>query len=190
MPDNVDHPWENSLSKFSLVVVSILTVALLACSAPEPTPTSTPVPTRTPSPTPTVTPQPVVVCVPEVVDYVTAMAEEVETVIGAGEELDALIEEPSDDLVWRAKVAKELLDLGGAVTTIATTAPPEPLPTIYEEINDVSTDFERVLESVDPVSGEAADIALEAASDMLRQALSNTAKNHDLIVGWLDGCSN
>ena len=65
------------LSKFSLVVVSIVMVVLLACSAPEPTPTPTPVPTPTPTPSPP-TPEPVVVCVPEVVDYVTDMAEEMD----------------------------------------------------------------------------------------------------------------
>ena len=174
------------MSKFSLVVVSIVMVVLLACSAPEPTPTSTPVPTPTPSPTP----EPVVVCVPEVVDYVTDMAEEVETVIEAGEELDALLEDASDDLVWRAKVAKELLDMGGAVTTIATTNPPEPLPTVYEEINSVATDLERVLESADLSSGEAADIRLEEAVEMLRQAVGDAVESHDLIVEWLGGCNN
>lgn len=178
------------MSKLSLVVVSIVMVVLLACSAPEPTPMPTPVPTPTPRPTPTATPEPVVVCVLEVVDYVTDMAEEVETVIEAGEELDALLEDASDDLVWRAKVAKELLDMGGAVTTIATTTPPEPLPTVYEEINNVVTNFERVLESAESASGEAADIRLEEAIEMLRQAVGDAVKSHDLIVEWLGGCNN
>lgn len=174
------------MSKFSLVVLSIVMVVLLACSAPEPTPTSTPVPTPTPRPTPT--PEPVVVCVPEVVDYVTDMAEEVETVIEAGKELDVLLEDPSDDLIWRAKVAKELLDLGGAVTAIATTAPPEPLPTVYEEIKNVASDFERVLEAADLSSGEVADIRLEEAVEALRQAVGDAVESHDLIVEWLGGC--
>ncbi len=178
------------MSKLSPVVVSIVMVALLACSAQEPTPTSTPVPTPTPRPTPTATPEPVVVCVPEVVDYVTDMAEEVETVIEAGKELDALLEDPSDDLVWRAKVAKELLDMGGAVTAIATTSPPEPIPTVYEEINSVATDFEHVLESAEAASGDAVDIGLEEAIKTLRQAVSDAVKSHDLIVEWLDGCNN
>ena len=176
------------MSKFSLVVLSVVMVGLLACSAPEPTPTSTPVPTPTPRPTPT--PEPVVVCVPEVVDYVTAMAEEVETVIEAGEELDVLLEDPSDDLIWRAKVAKELLDMGGAVTAIVTTAPPEPLPTVYEEINNVASDFERVLEAAEASSGEAADIALEEAIEVLGQAVGDAVKSHDLIVEWLGGCGS
>ena len=176
------------MSKLSLVVVSIALVVLLACSAPEPTPTSTPVPTPTPRPAPT--PEPVVVCVAEVVDYVTDMAEEVETVIEAGTELDEFLEDPSDDLVWRAKVAKELLDMGGAVTTIATTAQPEPFPTVYEEINNVATEFQRVLESADLSSGEVADIALEEAIETLRQAVNDAVKSHDLIVEWLSGCSN
>ena len=165
-------------------------VVLLACSAPEPTPTSTPVPTPTPRPTPTATPEPVVVCVPEVVNYVTDMAEEVETVIEAGKELDALLEDASDDLVWRAKVAKELLNMGGAVNTIASTAPPEPFPTVYEEIKNIANDFERVLESADVSSGEAADIALEEAIEVLRQVIGNAVNRHDLIVEWLGGCSN
>ncbi len=176
------------MSKLGLMVVSIAIVVLLACSAPEPTPTSTPVPTPTPRPTPT--PEPVVLCVPEVVDYVTEMAEEVETVIEAGKELDALLEDPTDDLVWRAKVAKELLNMGGAVATIASTAPPEPLPTVYEEINNVATGFERVLESADAASGEAADITLEEAIETLRQAISDAVKSHDLIVEWLGDCNN
>ena len=172
------------LSKFSLVVLSIVMVVLLSCSTPEPIPTSTP----TPRPSPT--PEPVVVCVAEVVDYVTDMAEEVETVIEAGTELDEFLEDPSDDLVWRAKVAKELLDMGGAVTTIATTAQPEPFPTVYEEINNVATEFQRVLESADLSSGEVADIALEEAIETLRQAVNDAVKSHDLIVEWLSGCSN
>ena len=180
------------MSKFSLVVVSIVMVVLLACSAPEPTPSPTPVPTPIPTPTPlpTATPEPVVVCVPEVANYVTDMAEEVETVIEAGNELDALLEDPSDDFVWQAKVAKELLNLGGAVTTIATTAPPEPFPTVYEEINNVATDFGHVLESVDVSSGEAGDITLEEAIEMLGQAADDAVKSHNLIVEWLGGCNN
>ena len=112
------------------------------------------------------------------------------TVIEAGKGLDELLEDPSDDLVWRAKVAKELLDMGGAVTTIASTAPPEPLPTVYEEIKNVATEFERVVESADASSGEAADIRLEEAVDMLRQAGNDAVRGHDLIVEWLSGCSN
>ncbi len=176
------------MSKLSLVVLSIVMVVLLACSAPEPTPTSTPVPTPTPRPTPTPTPEPVVVCVPEVVDYVTAMAEEVETAIEAGKEIDVLLEDPSDDLIWRAKVAKELLDLGGAVTAIATTAPPEPLPTVYEEIDNVASDFERVLEAAEASSGGAEDIALDEAIEVLGQAVGDAVASHDLIVEWLGGC--
>ena len=186
------------MSKLSLVMVSIVMVVLLACSAPEPTPvptptprpapTSAPVPTPTPRPAPT--PEPVVVCVPDVVDYVTDMADEVEIVIEASEELDALLEDRSDSLVWRAKVAKEVLDIGGAVTTIATTTPPEPLPTVYEEINNVADDFKRVLESEDVLSGDSADTALEEAIETLRQATSDAVKSHDLIVEWLDGCKN
>lgn len=175
------------MSKLGLTVVSVVMVVLLACSAPEPTPTSTPVPTPTPIPSPT--PKPVVVCVPEVVDYVTAMAEEVETVIESGEELDTLLENPSDDLVWRAKVAKEVLDMSGAVTTIATTTPPEPFPTVYEEINNVATDFERILESAELVT-DTTDIKLEEAIEMLGQAIENAIKSHDLIVEWLSGCRN
>ncbi len=135
-------------------------------------------------------PEPVVVCVPEVVDYVTDMAEEVETVIEAGEELDALLEDPSDDLVWRARVAKELLDMGGAVNTIASTVPPEPFPTVYEAIKNIATDFERIIESADAASGEAADIALEEAIETLRRAVSDAVQSHDLIVEWLGGCNN
>ena len=176
------------LSKFSLVVVSIVMVVLLACSAPEPTPTPTAVPTPTPTPTPSPTPEPVEVCVPEVVDYVTDMAEEVETVIEAGKGLDELLEDPSDDLVWRAKVAKELLDMGGAVTTIASTAPPEPLPTVYEAIKNVANDFELVVESADLSSGEVAD-SMEEAIEGLRQAVGDAVRGHDLIVEWLGGCS-
>ena len=176
------------LSKFSLVGVSIVMAVLLACSAAEPTPTSTPVPTPTPRPTPTPTPEPVVVCVPEVVDYVTDMAEEVETVIEAGEELDELLEDPSDSLVWRGKVAKELFDMGGAVTAIATTEPPEPLPTVYEEIKNVASDFERVLEAAGLSSGEVADIRLEEAVEALRQAVGDAVESQDLIVEWLGGC--
>lgn len=167
------------------MVVSVVMFVLLSCSAPEPT--STPVPTPTPRPTPT--PEPVVVCVPEVVDYVTTMAEEVETVIESGEELDALLEDPSDDLVWRAKVAKEVLDMGGAVNTIATTAPPEPLPTVYEEIKNVAADFERIIESAE-LASDNVDIALEEGIEMLGQAIENAVKSHDLIVDWLGGCSN
>ncbi|MCY4475191.1 MAG: hypothetical protein OXC83_07120 [Chloroflexi bacterium] len=176
------------MSKLGLIVVSVVMVVLLACSAPEPTPTSTPVPTPTPRPTPT--PEPVVVCVPEVVDYVTEMADEVETVIEAGKELDALLEDRSDDLVWRARVAKELLDMGGAVNTIASTAPPEPFPTVYEAIKIIATDFERIIESADAASGEAADIALQEAIKMLMQAISDAVKSQDLIVEWLGGCNN
>ena len=178
------------MSKFSLVIVSIVMVVLLACSAPEPTPTPTPVPTPTPRPTPTSTPEPVVVCIPEIVDYVTDMTDEVETVIEAGEELDALLEDRSDDLVWRAKVAKELLDMGSAVTTIATTVPPEPIPTVYEEIKGVAADFERVLESAEAASGGAAEIAVDEAFGMLRQAVRDAAARYDLIVEWLGGCDN
>ena len=177
------------MSKISLVVVSVAMVVLLACSAPEPTPTPTPVPTPTPRPAPTATPEPVVVCVPEVVNYVSDMADEVETVIESGEELDALLEDASDDLVWRAKVAKELLDMGGAVATIATTSPPEPIPTVYEEIKGVAADFERVLKSAEEASGGAAEIALDEAIRMLRQAVSDAGERHDLILEWLGDCN-
>ena len=174
-------------------------VALLACSAPEPTPAPTaaptPVPTAVPKPTPTraplptPTPEPVVVCVPEVVDYVMDMADEVEAVIEAGNELDELFDDPSDSLVWRAKVAKELLDMGSAVNTIASTAPPEPLPTVYEEIKNVASDFEGVIESADPLSDESADTALDEAIQVLRLAIGDAANRHDLIVNWLGGCN-
>ena len=72
-----------------------------------------------------------------------------------------MLEDRSDSLVWRAKVAKVLLDMGGAVTTIATTTPPEPVPTVYEEIKDVAADFKRILESEDVLSGESVDTALD-----------------------------
>lgn len=182
------------MSKFSLIVVSIVMVVMLACSAPEPTPAPTAVPKSTPVPTstpaPTATPEPIVVCVPEVVDYVTDMAEEVEAVIEAGKELDALFEESSDGLVWKAKVAKEVLDIGVAVNTIASTAPPEPFPTVYEEIKNVATDFEGVLESAEASSGEDAGITMEEAAEVLSQAIGDAVKRHDLIVEWLGGCSN
>ncbi len=178
--------------KLGLMALSIAIVVALACSAPvpAPAPTSTPVPAPTPKPTHTATPEPVAVCVPEVVDYVTDMTEEVETAIDAGKELDALLEDPSDDLVWRAKVAKALLDMGGAVTAIATTAPPEPFPTVYEEIKNVAADFERVLESADAASGDAADIGPEKIAEPLREAISDAIRSHDLIVEWQGGCDN
>lgn len=170
-------------------------VVLMACSAPDPTPAPaptaapTPVPTPTPTPMSTPTPEPVVVCVPEVVDYVTDMADEVEAVIEAGNELDELFDDPSDSLVWRAKVAKELLDMGVAVNTIASTAPPEPLPTVYEEIKNVVADFERVIESAEASSNEDADINLEDAIEVLRLAVGDAGSRHDLIVNWLGGCN-
>ena len=181
------------MSKLSLVAVSIVILVLMACSAPEPTPapapTARPAPTSAPAPTPTPrpapTPEPVVVCVPEVVDYVTDMADEVEAVIEAGEDLDELLEDRSDSLVWRAKVAKVLLDMGGAVTTIATTTPPEPLPAVYEEIKDVAADFKRILESEDVLSGESVDTALEEAAETLKQAISALSKaTTSLSSGW------
>ncbi len=186
------------MSKLSLVVVSIVMMVLLACSAAEPTaapmPTPRPAPTSAPVPTPTprpaLAPEPVVICVPEVVDYVTAMSDEVEKVIEAGEELDALLEDRSDSLVWRAKVAKELLDMGGAVATIATTTPPEPLPTVYEEIKNVASDFQRVLESEDVLSGEATDTAVAEVVETLKQSISDAVKRHGLILEWMDGCKS
>ena len=120
----------------------------------------------------------------------TAMSDEVEKVIEAGEELDALLEDRSDSLVWRAKVAKELLDMGGAVATIATTTPPEPLPTVYEEIKNVASDFQRVLESEDVLSGEATDTAVAEVVETLKQSISDAVKRHGLILEWMDGCKS
>lgn len=128
-------------------------------------------------------------CVPEVVDYVMDMADEVEAVIEAGNELDELFDDPSDSLVWRAKVAKELLDMGSAVNTIASTAPPEPLPTVYEEIKNIVADFERVIETAEASSSEDADINLEDAIEVLRLAVGDAGGRHDLIVEWLGGCN-
>ena len=179
------------MSKISLIIVSIAMVGLLGCSAPDPAPAPTAVPTPVPMPTPkpTATPEPVVVCVPEVVDYVTEMVEEVESVIEAGEELDVLLDDPSDDILWKAKVAKELLNIGGAVNTIASTTPPEPIPTVYEEIKNLTPYFERVLESIDASSVDAADKEVKEALVLLRQAIGEAVKSQDFIIEWLGNCN-
>lgn len=106
-------------------------------------------------------------CVPEVVDYVTDMADEVEAVIEAGRNLDALFEDRSDSLVWNARVSKQVLDISVSVNTIVSTDPPEPFPTVYEAIREVAADFERVAESAET----------DDASLTLVKAISTAVKN-------------